>query len=416
MAATSATPRTRYQERTICLYFDQEQYHTIVAHSKYFRQHLDQHFRDNPEIFPPNFQNGYKMKDIRVSKKLDLPIRRITLKQGDSYTIRPAFVLPSMTAKTDEVDDALFLAKWVPLWALEQVFHVDSTKLYRIINSIGRHSIVGTTIKTAKIPGHLLADEHHEKLNGEKVYIATTVAAGCVLGAEVSASVSSDDLKNAYGVFKSEALAVDPDYAPETVNTDGWSGTQAAWSALFPMIVLIRCFLHAWLKIRERSKTLDSFFDIGERVWNVFYAETRSMMGQRIRRLREWAKKNLKGVVLDKVLDLCAKSKLWCVWYDHPDGHATSNMLDRLMRSQNKYFDRGQHFHGDLKSANLRSRAWAILHNYGPWCPESVKDNDGAKCPAERLNKKRYADNWLQNLLSATSGTTKNHIPKKRND
>ena len=63
------------------------------------------------------------------------------------------------------------------------------------------------------------------------------------------------------------------------------------------------------------------------------------------------------------VLDFCAKSKLWSVWYDHPDGHATSNMLDRLMRSQNGFFDCGQHFHGDLASANLRSRAWAILHN-----------------------------------------------------
>jgi hypothetical protein len=161
---------------------------------------------------------------------------------------------------------------------------------------------------------------------------------------------------------------------------------------------------------------LDSFFDIGERVWNVFYAETRTIMGQRIRRLREWAKLNLKGVVLEKVLDLCAKSRLWSVWYDHPDGHATSNMLDRLMRSQNKYFDRGQHFHGDLKSANLRSRAWAILHNYWPWSPPSREANGGTQCPAERINGKRYAENWLQNLLiAASNGTTKNDIPKKRN-
>ncbi len=52
------------------------------------------------------------------------------------------------------------------------------------------------------------------------------------------------------------------------------------------------------------------------------------------------------------------------MWYDHPDGHATSNMLDRLMRSQNGFFDRGQHFHGSLKSSNLRSRAWARMQHY----------------------------------------------------
>jgi len=74
----------------------------------------------------------------------------------------------------------------------------------------------------------------------------------------------------------------DPKYVPETVNTDGWSGTQLAWATLFPAIALIRCFLHAYLSIRDRSKNLKAlFFDIGERVWNVYYAETRVIMGQR---------------------------------------------------------------------------------------------------------------------------------------
>src|SRR5215469_3186858 len=147
MAKTSPTPRTPYGKRTICLKFEQAQYRNIVADVERFRQHLEQQFQDNPENFPPNFQDGYKMKDIRISKKLDLPLRRITLKNEVVYTVRPSFVLPSMTAKVDDVADALFLAKWVPLWALEQVFHIDATKLYRIINTIGRNSIVGTTIK-----------------------------------------------------------------------------------------------------------------------------------------------------------------------------------------------------------------------------------------------------------------------------
>ena len=86
-------------------------------------------------------------------------------------------------------------------------------------------------------------------------------------------------------------------------------------------------------------------------------------MAQRLRRLNDWARSNLSGTVLDKVLDLCAKGRYWGMYYDHPSGHATSNMLDRLMRSQNGFFDRGQHFHGTLASSNLRSRAWAILHN-----------------------------------------------------
>ena len=87
------------------------------------------------------------------------------------------------------------------------------------------------------------------------------------------------------------------------------------------------------------------------------------------------------------------------------------------MRSQNGYFDRGQHFHGDAESANKRSRSWAILYNYWEWSPEAVEANAGARCPAERLNGKRYDECWLTNLLVATSlGGTKRTPLKIRKD
>jgi hypothetical protein len=141
------------------------------------------------------------------------------------------------------------------------------------------------------------------------------------------------------------------------------------------------------------------------------------MMSQRIRRLRDWAVKNVAGVILGKVLDLCDKKKEWDLWYDNENAYTTSNELDRLMRSQNRYLVRGQHFHGTLPSANLRSRAWAILHNYWQWSPAAVAANDGANCPAERLNGKRYAECWLENLLVATSlAGTKRPPHKIRND
>jgi hypothetical protein len=37
----------------------------------------------------------------------------------------------------------------------------------------------------------------------------------------------------------------------------------------------------------------------------------------------------------------------------------------------------------------------------------AVKNNNGQHCPAEKLNKKRYHKNWLQNLLIATSNARK---------
>ena len=419
MAVQPTQRRAKRKHRTIILPITEEHYAEIIADPQRFRDEwIDPFYADCPELFPVGFEQGYEMKGHYKSKRQNIIIRRIALRDGTKYQFRPSFVLPMMVARTDEVEAALFLRKFgVPYWALARVFGHNATFWYRLEISIGRNSIVGTTVKTVPMPIDLLADEHHEKINGEKVYIATTVANGCIFGAEVSLSATTDDLKKAYGVFKEEVLAIEPEYAPSTVNTDGYAGTIGAWRVLFPTVTLILCFLHAWLRIRDRSKTLANFFELGEKVWNVYYSTTKRMMVQRIRCLRDWATNNVAGVALEKTLALCDKQAEWSLWYENENAYTTSNELDRLMRSQNRYFDRGQHFHGSWESANLRSRAWAILHNYWQWSPESVAANGGANCPAERLNGKRYCECWLENLFVATSlAGTKKPPPKIRND
>ena len=134
------------------------------------------------------------------------------------------------------------------------------------------------------MPEHLLADEHHQSLDGQKVYIATTVGGGCCLGAEPAEAAGTDDLKAAYAVFQDEARDVAPDYAPKTVSTDGWKGTQAAWKALFKEVVILLCFLHAWLKIRDRAKHLKELFaEVSRRVWEAYHAPDRRGFAQRLR-------------------------------------------------------------------------------------------------------------------------------------
>ena len=419
MANGSATEQTRYGYRTICLPIDQDQYQEIIQQSDSFRNWIDTQYRESPELFPVGFDQGYGMKDQRTSKTLGVKIRRIVLRGGEAYSVRPSFVMPGMTAKTDDVQHALFLRKWgVPYWALARIFGRNATFWYRLELTFGRNSIVGSTVKTAPIPRDLLADEHHQKQCGEKVYIATTVGSGCVLGAELCETASTEDLTDGYKTFREEALSLDPEYEPETVNTDGWKGTQCAWRKLFPMIAVIQCFLHAWLKIRDRGKNLKQlFFDLGDRVWEVYRAPDRRSASQRMRQLKSWAEKRLTGSVLEKVVDLCNKRDLWALAYKHPSGFRTSNMLDRLMRGMNRYFERGQNLHGSQESSNLHTRSWALLHNYWPWSPESEKSNGGHRCAAERLNNRRYHENWLANLLVSTSlAGTQNRHPKIRND
>jgi hypothetical protein len=89
----------------------------------------------------------------------------------------------------------------------------------------------------------------------------------------VEAGVDTPNLTEAYQHFKEEAQALKPDYAPETVNTDGWNATQRAWLNIFPMIIIIACFLHAFIKIRERAKHLqETFQPLSQQVWNVYHA------------------------------------------------------------------------------------------------------------------------------------------------
>ena len=54
---------------------------------------------------------------------------------------------------------------------------------YRLERSLGRSSLVGTTVSSAeRLPRHLAADEKHTTLAGEKVYLAATAGGGCCLG------------------------------------------------------------------------------------------------------------------------------------------------------------------------------------------------------------------------------------------
>jgi hypothetical protein len=198
----------------------------IVHDPGAFRRALDDWFRQVPELFPAGFARGYELKDDRMSVKQGLPVRRILLKDGTAYSIRPSFLMPYMTAQVADVEGPLFLRTFgVPFWALARVFGNDPMFWYRLECGLGRFSIVGTTVRHAGLPEHLLADEHHQPLDGEKTYIATTVGAGCCLGAEPATTAGADDLKAAYGVFKDEARDL-AKYTPKTVNTDGWKGTR----------------------------------------------------------------------------------------------------------------------------------------------------------------------------------------------
>lgn len=390
---------------TICLPSSKDDYLGLIDDAAAFRRWIDEAFRDAPELFPEGFDQGYLLKDSRFSAKLGLRLRRIRCKASkDAFSVRPSCALPYMAGWTDDVEDPLFLRRFgVPFWALARVFGKDPMYWYRLEVSLGRNSLVGTTVRRANLPPDLVADEHHQTHDGLKVYITTVVAEGCCLGASVAYTCDEAGLTEGYGVFEAEAQDVRPGYAPETVNTDGWKATRLAWLALFPLVVVLRCFLHGWLKIREGCKKHPQFHEASEKAWRAYHAPDRRTFGQRIRRLREWAVGVLRGEILERVLRLCGRSKEYGLAYDHPEAHRTSAMLDRVMRSMNGYFDGCQHLHGSEEAAELHVRAWALLYNFSPWGPETDRASGGWHSPAERLNQHRYHGSWLHNLLVSAS-------------
>lgn len=401
--------------KRICLPIDRAKYEQVVGDKVAFRQLLDQYIADYPEIFPSAIGQGYKLHGLMPSSKKmpEIYLRRIHLKAKDEtgqaqvFTLAPCFVLPYMTGYVDEVEKALFLHEkfGVAFWGLTYVFGRNDMYWYRLTQSLGRNSIVGTTLKDPdKLPEHLLADEKHTDLNGEKAYVAITVGQDCVLGASVAVAAAEKELAEAYGHFKTEAQQLKPDYQPQTVNTDGWFATRLAWQALFPAIVLISCFLHAFIKIRACCQRMKAdFVAIQAQVWEIYHAPDPLTFMKRVAAFKTWATLTLpKGTGLEAILKLCAKTPEFIKAYAYPTAYRTSNMIDRHMEPLARYLYSTKYFKGHLMSAEHSVRAWALSHNFLPYCPRA-KVGQTYKSPAHKLNGFIYRDNWLENLLVSAS-------------
>jgi hypothetical protein len=389
-----------------------EEYEEIIGDHCAYRKWVGEMIVQYPELFPVAISAGYSLHDERGSEKMEsLRLRRICLKARDSegkkqvFTIAPSGVMPYLTGYTDDVEKALFLRRFdVPFWALTYVFGHNDDYWYRQENQFGRYDIVQTVVKDPeKLPNHLLADEKITWLNGEEVVVATTVGDDCILGASIALGADTENLTEAYQHFKDEAQALKAEYAPETVNTDGWNATQRAWLNLFPMIIIIECFLHAFIKIRERAKHLkETFRQLSQQVWNVYHAADAAAFRLQAKALRVWAEQHTTGYVLEAVHKLCAKTERFVLAYDHPLAHRTSNMLDRHMNSMARWLNSTRFFHGHWVSAERSIRAWSLLHDFGPYCPRA-KISQTYSSPVHKLNGFVYHPNWLHNLLISTS-------------
>lgn len=380
------------------------QYDELWTDARQVRGYVDQVLAEAPELFPAGMAEGYALHGFdRESRKLQgVRLRQVLLNDGTAYWLRPSFVLSFMAGTVDDLEKPLLLVSYgVPAWLLTAVFGHNDMYWQRLIERLGRHSLVGTTVRDPqRLPQHLAADEHHVKWRGEKGYIATTAAAGCLLGMALSKSASEEALTPAYGEFVREARDLQPDYAPQTVNTDGWGGTRNAFRAWFPNIALILCFLHGFLKIRDRCRKAH---ELHRRVWDVYRAQTAEEFRRLMTPLQTWCDtQTWPAPVRDMLAKLRDKTADYAVAYEHPGCHRTSNLVDRLMNRLTRLVYAGRGLHGHQVHSERRLRGWALLLNFRPFAPRAGTPREHL-CPAHRLSGKRYHDHWLHNLLVSGS-------------
>ena len=213
-------------------------------------------------------------------------------------------------------------------------------------------------------------------------------------------TADEEQLTKAYGVFRQEAQDVDPTYQPKTVNTDGWQATQNAWARLFPGIVVVLCFLHGFLKIRDRCR---KNHELHRRVWEIFRAVTAAEFRQRMAAWCVWLKDQIFSSPVREVVEkLSGHQDEYARAYEYDGCHRTSNMVDRLMNRLYRLLYAGRGLHGHQESSERRLRGWALLLNFCPFAPRGRKPREH-QSPAHRLNGKRYHDHWLHNLQISAS-------------
>ncbi len=155
------TPSTQVPRgaKQIVIPMTQQQYDDIWHDADRVRSFIEQCARSAPELFPAGFDQGYCLHGFgRESLKLSgLKLRKIVLANGASYWLRPSFIFSYMTGTVDELAYPLLLATHgVPFWLLTLGFGHNDMFWYRLIERLGRNSLVGTTVHDpAQLPSDL---------------------------------------------------------------------------------------------------------------------------------------------------------------------------------------------------------------------------------------------------------------------
>ena len=138
-------------DKTICLPIgDAIDYDQLVEDREAYREYLNEQIACHPELFPEGIEEGYRFHGWVTSARQQLKTRRIYLpNQKTAYQLRPDFVTPYMSETSELAGKAMYLRKHgISYDGIAYVLGRSEMHWYRLCQSLGRASIVGTTLKT----------------------------------------------------------------------------------------------------------------------------------------------------------------------------------------------------------------------------------------------------------------------------
>jgi len=139
-------------DKTICLPIaDDINYADLVEDRDAYREYLDHQIEQHPELFPAAISQGYRFHGLVSSLRQGLKTRRIYLPSTHAaYQLRPDFVTPYMSETSEIAGKALYLKQHgISYDGIAYILGQSEMHWVNLLQSLGRVSIVGTTVKTA---------------------------------------------------------------------------------------------------------------------------------------------------------------------------------------------------------------------------------------------------------------------------
>ena len=137
--------------------------------------------------------------------------------------------------------------------------------------------------------------------------------------------------------------------------------SKEAWLRLFPTLLIIRCFLHAFLRIHERCRSNPLFPRVRHLVWRIYHARSQRNYYYHFDKFLTFARQHLTEEAFKAVERFKRKRDELRQGLLHPGCHRVSTMLERHMQLMTCCLYMARDFHGHRDSVHLLVRSWALL-------------------------------------------------------